>query len=289
MNDTQSKKESGNNEQASTSVKLPQFWSQCPEAWFLQAESQFNVKNITRDTTKYEYIISALPQEVILTVWDKIKDTNNQNYTQLKNVLIQRHSISEEKKFEELISNTDLGDRKPSDLYRSMELLTGTSSIIGSDLLKQLWMKKLPKVINVALVASGKTNIQDLTEIADKIWEVSQPENVSSVKKNSNDIVSSEFLKTFSSLSCKYNELQNEVSELKKIVTQKHSSRSRSPECSHCKCRSRSSSINYRGRSNDKFSEKGAYCWYHFKYGKRASKCQAPCNFNTKSDECKKN
>ena len=33
------------------SVKLPTFWSENPEAWFLRAESQFNTKGIKQDKT----------------------------------------------------------------------------------------------------------------------------------------------------------------------------------------------------------------------------------------------
>ncbi|XP_017471949.1 PREDICTED: uncharacterized protein LOC108367445 [Rhagoletis zephyria] len=42
------------NEICATSVKLPQFWTSCPEAWFIHAEMQFSTKNITQETTKYE-------------------------------------------------------------------------------------------------------------------------------------------------------------------------------------------------------------------------------------------
>ena len=41
-------------------LKLPTFWTTCPEAWFAQAEAQFNIRNITADTSKYSYVEVAL-------------------------------------------------------------------------------------------------------------------------------------------------------------------------------------------------------------------------------------
>lgn len=275
-------------EQASLSIKLPIFWTNYPEAWFLQAEAQFNLKGISRDSTKYEYVVASLPQEVIMTVWDKIKN-KNVSYTQLKQTLIQRHSISEEKKLEELLSNTELGDRKPSDLYRSMEILAGTSSTVGQDLLKQLWMKKLPPVINIALVASGKSNLQELADMADKIWDVSQPRQIHEmILKPKASSIPPDLVDMFSALACKYDEVKNEVAELKKIILndrihnnfQQHENRrrhsSRSSDRSPIRYSSRSSS---RTRSNT-FNESGPYCWYHYTYGRAANKCKQPCKFS---------
>ena len=45
-----------------TSVKLPSFWTDHPEAWFIHVETQFSAKGITRDNTKYEHLIVSLPQ-----------------------------------------------------------------------------------------------------------------------------------------------------------------------------------------------------------------------------------
>ena len=41
-------------------VKLPEFWTDDPEIWFLRAEAQFRSKSIIIDQTKFDYIITAL-------------------------------------------------------------------------------------------------------------------------------------------------------------------------------------------------------------------------------------
>ena len=36
-------------------LKLPSFWTSQPAVWFIQAEAQFTLRNITADETKYAY------------------------------------------------------------------------------------------------------------------------------------------------------------------------------------------------------------------------------------------
>ena len=76
----------------------------------------FATKGITQNKTKYEYIITALPQDVIMTVLDIIQNPNSTNpYDHLKNILIERHSISENKKLDKILSDSQIGDRKQSE------------------------------------------------------------------------------------------------------------------------------------------------------------------------------
>ena len=51
-------------------IKLPPFWAQKPQTWFVQAEAQFHIKGITQEVTKFYYIVSALSQEDTDTVQD---------------------------------------------------------------------------------------------------------------------------------------------------------------------------------------------------------------------------
>ena len=41
-------------------IKLPAFWAQQPEVWFLQAEAQFHIRKITDDTTKYYHVVLCM-------------------------------------------------------------------------------------------------------------------------------------------------------------------------------------------------------------------------------------
>ena len=42
------------------SLKLPKFWSDDPEVWFIRVEAQLRSKSITADQTKSNYVTTAL-------------------------------------------------------------------------------------------------------------------------------------------------------------------------------------------------------------------------------------
>lgn len=260
---------------AATSVKLPNFWMVCPQAWFISVESQFNTKNISIDTTKYEYVISALSQEAVIKVLDILQNPPaTRKYETLKKALIERYSDSEESRLEQLLSTAELGDRKPSEFYRSLELLAGTSTTVGTELLSKLWMRKLPPYINVALVAAENRDTQHLVNLADKIFEVSpQYNNIHSIKlaktkpasNNVNTNNSSQNI--LSDLAGLVKGLQLEVSELKSNMNNR--------------ARSRSRNNFFRNRSRSRQNQN--YCWYHSSFGNKASKCVEPCSFKNKN------
>ncbi|XP_046803827.1 uncharacterized protein LOC124419248 [Lucilia cuprina] len=118
-----------NIEICSTTIKLPQCWTNCQEAWFIHAEMQFANREVTQDITKYGYVVTALPQYVIVTVLDIIqKPPTGNRYDHLNKILIERHSMSENTKFDKILSDSEMGDQKPSEFYRSL-------AIIGADFL----------------------------------------------------------------------------------------------------------------------------------------------------------
>ena len=54
------------------SLKLPTFWNQQPRTWFAQAESQFAIRSVTSEVTKFHYVVAALDQETATRVLDVI-------------------------------------------------------------------------------------------------------------------------------------------------------------------------------------------------------------------------
>ena len=47
------------------SLKLPTFWTSQPDVWFMQAEVQFTLRQITADETMYYYVLAALNQATV--------------------------------------------------------------------------------------------------------------------------------------------------------------------------------------------------------------------------------
>ena len=46
-------------------VKLPTFWPNKPEAWFVQAEANFRARRITSQKTQFNFVVVALDADTI--------------------------------------------------------------------------------------------------------------------------------------------------------------------------------------------------------------------------------
>ncbi|KAB0796613.1 hypothetical protein PPYR_10674, partial [Photinus pyralis] len=150
-------------------VKPPVFWEEDPALWFKVVEAQFELSRITADTTKYFTIVAALSQKALKLVSDIITSPpENHKFDTLRNALISRLTESEDTKLQKLLRDLDLGDRKPTQLLREMKTLSGTS--ISNELLKKLWLQRLPQQVQVVLAISSES-LDNLAIMADKIVE----------------------------------------------------------------------------------------------------------------------
>lgn len=296
-----------------TTLKLPPFWTSKPDVWFTQVEAQFNVARITNDRKKYDHILATLPVEIINNIYDIIQNPQEQNlYNHLKETIISRLSSSEEKRLEDLLTGSQMGNRKPSEFYRNMLGIVGGSHMVSQELLLKLWKRRLPKTIFVAITASGKTNAEDLIDIADKIWESCQDPILSQVSQHSNSspnqpttskIDSSLTLSTlfdkFNNLSVNLQSTLNQVLlkqqslEMELATVKSNNLPNQSTPFSlnncypSCKNRSRSHSQNRsNSRSNSRSRSRfdptnNSICYYHQLYKENAFKCGGPwCTFN---------
>ena len=41
-------------------IKLPEFWPEDPEIWFIRVEAQLRSRAVTHDQTKIDYVVAAL-------------------------------------------------------------------------------------------------------------------------------------------------------------------------------------------------------------------------------------
>ena len=247
---------------ASVVVRLPPFWPATPRIWFVQVEAQFSRRGITASRTKYEEIVCALPTEYATEIQDLLLDSpEDEPYEKLKQQLIARIADSERQKLRQLLTAEELGDRKPSQLLRKMQLLLGEKAkMIDSSLLRELFLQRLPANVQMILASADAMTLDKLAEMADRIMEAATP--------------------TISSVSA-----PAEGGDLRKIIreevvaalkTQERSRPKYSPAGNRGKrnrSRRRSSS---REQSADVNNE--GVCWYHQRFGENARKCRPPCS-----------
>ena len=182
-------------------------------------------------------------------------------YSHLKAELIRRTSVSEQKRLHQLLTQEELGDRKPSQLLRRMEQLLG-SDHIDETIFKQLFLQRLPHHAQTILASSrDHMNVTQLADLADRIVEVGSACTVSAVSTPSQPSSTSEL----SQLRQQVDKLAFQVQSLTTQLQERGRSPNRRPRRSN-RQRSRSS------------SQKRPLCWYHWKHGAQAQKCTPPCN-----------
>ena len=151
------------------SLKLPTFWAQEPNTWFIQAEAQFNIRNITADETKYHYIVASLDQQTASRIRNLLQNPpQDDKYGALKARLLKTFSQSETQRANQLIDLPDLGDETPSMLMDKMLALLGDHN--PCFLFRQLFLRRLPEDIRTILVHSKIEDARDLAEAADGLW-----------------------------------------------------------------------------------------------------------------------
>ncbi|VDP07649.1 unnamed protein product, partial [Schistosoma mattheei] len=123
--------------------------------------------------SKYSFVLGLLPTEVASEVSDLIDNIPASNpYDRLKQAIIQRTSVSDEKRLQQLLHECELGDKSPSQLLRHMRQLAGPYKFDDA-FLKEIWLQRLPTVVRQILcVSSQPLALESLACMADKILEV---------------------------------------------------------------------------------------------------------------------
>lgn len=160
-------------------VKVPPFWKQNPQLWFRQLEAQFSNSNIRSDLTKYNTVVGVVESDILTCVSDIVLNPPaNDMYEAIKTRLINRFEETENKKLKNLLNDLSLGDMRPSDLLLKMRELSCNK--VGEDLLRTLWLQRLPLTIQTVLSTSTDTLAQ-LSIMADTMFEVSEAPTVAAV------------------------------------------------------------------------------------------------------------
>lgn len=237
------------------SVKVPPFWRKNVKIWFIQLEAQFNNINITSELTKYNHVLSGIDTDVLDKIGDfVINPPRNDQYSKLKELLIGLYADSKSMQVKKLLTEIELGDKKPSQLLREMRSLADQQ--IGDDFLRNMFIQRLPSNVR-AVLASSDDSLEKLASMADKILEIASPSFVNEVSKPSDNIQS------------QVNALQKQIQELTTAIS----------NIGKIQYRSRSRNRRMRSKSNSRDNSKFPNCYYHHKFGAQARRCEKPCAF----------
>ena len=206
----------------------------------------------------FHHTLSALPTDVVSQVTHAIdRAPEDELYTTLKSTVIRLLSGSQERRLQQLFSQTELGDRTPSQLLRHMRTLVGDANV-DDTIFQQLWMRCLPSHIAACLAScSDKCDLEELAEKAERIQEYyDRPP----------------FFQLAQPKPCPSKPQETEA--LTKILTKLDTlgRNSPPPKCGKQRLRSQN-------RINKPSNHKNRVCYYHRTYGDDAKKCQPECTY----------
>ena len=237
---------------AKVSVKLPDFWTEDPDLWFLHAEAAFRNAQITQSITKFDHIVQKLPQKIMVSVRGLIMGSaasSETPYEDLKAKLVSSYTLSRCQKVSKLIHHPGLGDRRPTALMDAMLALLPEDEKPGC-LFQGLFLERLPVEMRDHLVSRDFKNPSDMALYADSLWDARKA-------------IPTDHLLAAASTS------------------------SSSPSRGRAQDR-RSPSPNRRSQTP---GPSNSWCYFHKSFGPAANNCRPPCSFqgNARADGRKKN
>ncbi|XP_037501443.1 uncharacterized protein LOC119375336 [Rhipicephalus sanguineus] len=246
---------------SAVSFRLPQFWPADPSLWLAQVNSQFVTARVTTQTTKFHHVVSALPAEIASEIRDLILAPPETNpYEKLSGELLKRTSSSERQRLQQLLSAEELGDRKPSQLLRRLHQLLGDKATsFDQDLLRELFLQRLPSTVRMVLAAAADMSLEKLAQLADTVMEFDSP-TMSAIATTCTSEASRPSPPDLQALR---DDFRSQIEQL-------------SAQIATLSARSRSSS---RRRSSSQPPHAGE-CWYHRTFGEAARKCSSLCTFS---------
>lgn len=167
---------------SATALKLPTIWTKSPEAWFRIAEAQFALKRITTDQTKFDYLITAITEDLAIRFRQQLEfPPAIGKYQALKDAILKKFKLTDFERAERLMGISELGDRLPSDLMQEMLNLHGGRDI--DYLFKWKFLSLMPDFVRTALVDCDWGEATETALRADHIYRSRAPTDVSQLCK----------------------------------------------------------------------------------------------------------
>lgn len=156
---------------STVSIKLPEFWPEDPEVWFVRIESQFALRGITKDETMFDYVVSALDNNTATEIKAVLlSPPPTEKYKTIKEALVSTFSKSQTEKDQELLSLSGLGDKKPTTLLRKIRNLNNDADTLR----RAIFLNLLPIETRAVLAGQNISDLDELAQAADRIMEVKQ-------------------------------------------------------------------------------------------------------------------
>jgi len=161
-------------------VKMPQFSQTNVNLFFKRSEAQFHISKITSETTRYYYVISALPDdigEIVLT-----EASQHNPYQQLKNELKSLCEKTKQSKLNDAFSTLSLCDDKPSVIARRVNKILSDAGITpNDDIVIHKILQALRPQLRDLLLAHSSDSLERFQHLADTVWAAHHTKEIASI------------------------------------------------------------------------------------------------------------
>jgi len=156
---------------ANVAIKLPEFWTDKPEAWFATTEAQFRRGRVTVQATMFDHVLCKLPPEVIASVLDiVVTPPEDDPYTALKDRLLTSFKPSKWEQVSKLLHFPDLGDRRPTALMDAMLATLPAGASSDCVLFQGIFLERMPDYIRTHLSLPKFETAREMAVMADALW-----------------------------------------------------------------------------------------------------------------------
>lgn len=266
--------------------RIADFWTIKPRLWFHHFESIVDPQRPS-DLHKAQLLTARLSRDELSQVSDILDNPpETMRYQALKDRLISAYSQSDTYELQQLLTELELGDMKPTQLLRKMRELS-KNKLIPEDTLRLLWLGRLPHFVRAVVTVCGTVDLNSVASIADKIMESSR-HTVNAINKPPTSppalpsTSQTHAPQSHSSLEQKIDSLVLEIAAMNRRFDQRNTSqdRGRTTQREQPSNRDRSSSRSRAGINFYKFCQQKAQpgdpdfkCFYHYSFGNQAKKC----------------
>jgi hypothetical protein len=225
------------------SLRLPEFWTDRAQAWFNHLEAECELRNppITKDSTKYHLVSTALPAAVRSQVSVILDKPPEDGVNALKEALLALFTKTPLEEAFDLLDLGDIGDQLATTHNQHMRNLWNGN---GEAVYKAIFLRSLPQFLQDAL-ADSEEGADELAKKADKIIKNRRANKVTAPSIN----IMSEYMpcaaeqKEHNAIRSKYNDASSKFNKEKNSV-----------------------------------KDNAGLCYAHRKFGKEAYSCKgAPC------------
>ncbi|KYN45251.1 hypothetical protein ALC56_00330 [Trachymyrmex septentrionalis] len=145
---------------------------------------------------------------------------------------------------------------------------------VPDELLKTIWLGRIPTSMRVILVTQTEAGLDKMAELADAVSDaLPERHQVAAVSTDSFEMM---LERLTIHITAKMGELANGLRQEIAAVEDRVSARG-------SRSRERRSPSRQRARSRGR--GKDGVCWYHWRFGADATRCEPPCNFRSGNDQ----